>query len=204
MSNSKMIDLLNGYVLHQWVCDYQMCSYYIEEMKNVINDFQVNTKNEFKIDINSEYSHESEEIVDKITLTEIDKAIHNFESFKQDAIFLRENEDIFLSTSNDLLSAIVFKNNPVSYSIRAVIKKFENWNEPVLCPEKGVVLNSDSIDSTLEYVYDIEQREFFGNILFTSLGIVEGEIYENEGSKELDRREGIIKLVKRLSERIYL
>lgn len=203
MNNSKIIDLLNGYVMYQWVCDYQMCSYYIEEMKKIEKDLKIR-KNKFNSEYRAEPRQESEDIVDKIILTEMSKAIKSFKLFEQDFYSVRENQDVFLSTSNDLLSTIVFKSNPVSYNIRAVINKFEKWNEPVLIPDKGIVLNSESEGSKLEYIYDVEREEFFGYILFTSLGIAEGEIYENKGSKALDRREAIIDIVEKISKGIYL
>ncbi|MGE7609631.1 hypothetical protein ACQKML_23945 [Peribacillus frigoritolerans] len=173
---------LNKYNLFQWVCNYNECLKYKEELEAS----KTNKSDEF----------------DPILLGEIDKAIDSFKDIKKDFKILKDNTSVFTIEENEYISFVIFRSSPISYSIRAVVKNQKCW-EPLINKVKGISLSKDESDNNLEVIYNIERSDWFGSLLFSSLGVLEGNLFENEGRNAPDRRETIIDVVVKISKSIY-
>ena len=182
MTNINIIKSLNKYNLFQWVCNYNECLKHIEEL-------EIAKTNEFNE-------------LDSIWIGEIDKAIDSFKDIKKDIKILKDNIGVFTIEENEYLSYLIFRSSPISYSIRAVVKNQECWGH-FINEVEGISLSKEESDNNLEFIYNIERSDWFGSLLFSSLGVIEGDLFENEGRKAPDRREAIIDVVMKISKSIY-
>jgi len=111
---------------------------------------------------------------------EIDKAIDSFKDIKNDFEILKDNISVFTIEENEYISYVIFRSSPISYSIRAVVKSQEWWEPLIINKVKGISLSEEESDINLEVIYNIERSDWFGSLLFSSLGVLEGDLFENE------------------------
>jgi len=183
LTNINIIESLNKYNLFQWVGNYNQCLKYKEELEGAKNN---------KLDE-----------LDSILIGEIDKVIDSFKDIDKDFKILKDNIDVFTIEENEYISYVIFRSSLISYSIRAVVKNQECWEPLIINKVKGISLSEKESDNNLEVIYNIERSDWFGSLLFSSLGVLEGDLFENEGRKAPDRRETIIDEVMKICKSIY-
>ncbi|MDH2452139.1 hypothetical protein PQ796_16510 [Priestia megaterium] len=185
MNRRNVIKDLNRYQLFQSVGDYEECLGIIRKLKTQKKNQQMDSNIVEQIVMLTSKEKDLVVALDEFRKEKGRKSDFNFE------------KSIFASN-------IVYKDSELSYIIRMVINQQECWNPKSPPLIEGITLSSEELNPFLETIYIIERQDLFGELHFSSLGIVEGKIYENKGRNAPDRTEVIREIVYKLATGVYL
>lgn len=155
----------------------------------------------------NEIIEKNDDNLDDNILEQLREAIEINKTLKSDMEALNKSfaskDSPFMFEHDEKISSVVYRESPLTYVIKMVIKEQECWKPENHHNSDNVFRTEDEVDSNLELILEINREDIFGVLYFSSLGTIEGKLYENEGKNSPYRGKLIKEIGYNIASDIY-